>query len=183
MRSDYPNSDLINKVNSEWINKVLIHPELCRDDPLDDEDDGGELALRRDLAAREAIPLPREPVQVLADLRKLRHPPPRVTVVPVARSSRRRSITRRVTERLVLGVAALGVGAAVWIAQGFQDATNAVSGREANAASEETAGLDATALKSTEPAWLAPEMLYATAIAPAPARRAAAPAFLPKPGR
>ena len=30
MRADYATSDLINKVNSDWINEVLINPELDR---------------------------------------------------------------------------------------------------------------------------------------------------------
>ena len=181
MRSDYPNADLINKVNSEWINKVLVHPELCRDDPADDDD--SDLVERHDFTVRETIPQRREPVQVLAELHRLRHPAPGIAVGRVVRSPRPRSITRRVAGRLALGVAALGIGAAVWLAQGFQEPTNAVSVYETHAPPEETAGIGATALKSADPAWFAPEMLYATAIAPSPARRAEAPLFLPRPGR
>jgi hypothetical protein len=185
MRTDYPNADLINKVNSEWINKVLVHRELADpvDDDVDDDDNEGDLTMRGYFSRGEAAPAPREPVQVLADLSRLRHPPPSMTVKPTAPSSRPRSILRRVGQRLALGVAVLAVGAAVWIAQSFQEATNSVSVQEATAPPQQTAQADTTALNSAEPAWFAPEMLYATAIASPPTRRAETPPFLPRAGR
>jgi hypothetical protein len=190
MRSDYPNSDLINKVNSEWINKVLVHPELGGDDPAGDDpadddpadDDGGDeddLTLLRDFAVRPGR-VRHEPAPVEA---RFAYPEPSIAVKRMARGSRRRSVARRVTERLVLGVAALGLFAGVWMTPGFQDSNDAVSRPATSEAAEETPEIDTTALRSTEPAWLSPEILYATAIAPSLIRRANAPPFLPRPGR
>jgi len=183
MRSDYPNSDLINRVNSEWINKVLVHPELCRADSVDDDydDDDHELALRDDVAWEEAPSMRHEPVQVLADLRELPHPESGLAVRQLARMSRPRSIARRVSERLALAVAALGFGAAAWMAPGAQEAPDLVSVGATNAAPEKATPTDTATRMLVEPAWFAPEILYATAIAP-PAQYAVAPA-LPRAGR
>jgi hypothetical protein len=175
MRSDYPNSDLINKVNSEWIDKVLVHPELYE---ADSGDEHGDL-LQSDLTVTQMRPLP--PLQVLAELRKLRHLPPSVTVKPTARSSRPRSIARRVSQRLALAVTALGIGAAAWTASRVPQAPNTVSVSETNTPPEEAGQTGTTALKLVEPAWFAPEILYATAIAPPPAQHEAP--LLPKAGR
>jgi hypothetical protein len=180
MRSDYPNSDLINKVNSEWFDKVLVHPELCHDDAVDDDSD---FSPRDDLSRGEAPPMPREPVQVLAHLRKLRHPDPDMADWSTTRTSRPRSIARRVSERLALAVAALGFGAAAWMAPGAQEATDPVSLSETNAPPERAAQTDATPRKLVEPSWFAPEILYATAIAPSSTRHAETPPPVTRPGR
>jgi hypothetical protein len=176
MKTDYPNADLINKVNSKWISKVLLDPELGGADAVDDD-----LAVRRDFTMR-LHRMRGELASAAPRCKPAGHPAPGIAVSGVARAPRR-SLARRVTERLVLGVAALGVGAAVWMTPGFQDASNAVSATEANAATEDAPQIDTTTLKSMEPAWLSPEMLYATAIAPPPTQRAEAPPPLPRLGR
>ena len=112
MRSDYPNSDLINKVNSEWFDKVLVHPELCHDDAVDDDSD---LMLRDDFSRGEAPPIPREPVQVSAHLRKLRHPEPDMADWSTTRTFRPRSIARRVSDIFSLSESNV-MYAAKWIA-------------------------------------------------------------------
>jgi hypothetical protein len=178
MRSDYPNADLINKVNSDWISKVLLNPELDGADAMDDDD----LELQRDFTIR-LHRMRDEPVPVVARSKPAAHPAPGIAVTRMARTSRRRSVARRVTERLVLGVVTLGLGAALWMTPGFQDASNTAAAPDANAAAEGTPQIDTTALKSMEPAWLSPEILYATAIAPPPSRRAEAVPSMPGSGR
>jgi hypothetical protein len=182
MRSDYPNSDLINKVNSDWINKVLLHPELGRADPVVVEDDD-DLTPQRDLTVRPSRG--RRGLAPAAErFTRVPHPEPGIAVKRMTRRSRRRSVARRVTERLVLGIAALGLGAGVWMLSGFQDARNTMSVHETStAAQEEAPEIDMTALRSTEPAWLSPETLYATAIAPSLARPVGAPLVVPRLGR
>jgi hypothetical protein len=179
MRSDYPNADLINKVNSEWISKVLHDPELGGAVSVDDDDD---LTPQRDFT-RRLRRMRCELAPPAARSKPAGHRAPGIAVTRVARAPRGRSVARRVTERLVLGIAALGLGAAVWMTPGFQDASNTVSATEANAATEDTPQIDTTALKSMEPAWLSPEILYATAIAPPPTRRAEAVPVPPRLGR
>ncbi len=178
MRSDYPNSDMINKVNSEWINKVLLNPEQERADPVVDDDDD-DLTLQRDVTERPSR-VRREPAA--ARFTRVAHPEPGIAVKRMARASRRRSVARRVAERLILGVAVLGLVAGVWMTP-FQGVTNAASGPATSAGAEGAPEIDTTALRSTEPAWLSPEILYATAIAPSLSRRAEAPPFLPRLGR
>ena len=179
MKSHHPDSDLItkvdcewiDKVNSEWIHKMLINPEFAHADPMDDADN----LIPGSRSARVQSRLkPREPVQILANLNRLRHPKPSVVV------ARPRSVARRVTERLAFAAAALGVGAAVWMTQGLQGAS--VSARGTTTAPQ-SAALNITALNSAEPAWLSPEILFAAAIPPSLTRRTEAPAFMPRPGR
>src|SRR5258708_31790578 len=105
MRADYATSDLINKVNSEWINEVLANPEFSRAEPGDDAAPGdahghdavdSDLRLRREFARKRAIMLRRDSTR--SDRRE--------PGIAIARPSRRRSVARRVAERLALaGVA------------------------------------------------------------------------------
>src|SRR5580704_6062314 len=68
MRSDYAKADLINKVNTEWIKKVLVNSEFSDPGPADDDDDDhddhrhhhpddvdddGELTPHRDFAIQQ----------------------------------------------------------------------------------------------------------------------------------
>src|SRR5260370_31807861 len=106
MRADYATSDLINKVNSDWINEVLVNPELDRADPRD-HDDGGDITLR---------PRWGEPVWPSASPIGTDDPEPGFADELIAL---RRSVARRVTERLALAVAALAiVWVGVWMAPG-----------------------------------------------------------------
>jgi hypothetical protein len=166
-------------VNSEWISKVLLNPEPGGADAVDAVDaldavdavDDDDLTLQRDFTIRLRR-MPREPAP--ARSKPAGHPAPGAAVTRMARASRRRSVARRVTERLVLGVAALGLGAAVLMTPGLRDARNTVFAPEATAAAEDAPEIDTTALKSMEPAWLSPEILYATSIAPPRTQRAEA---------
>jgi hypothetical protein len=188
MRSDYPNADLINKVNSEWTNKVLRNPELGRAEAADElgraeaTDDEDDPTLQSDFTIRLSR-MSREPAPVAARSKRVTYREPGIAVRRMARVSRHRSVARRVTERLVLGVAVLGLGAAVWMTPGFHDARNMGSATETTAGSETTPEIDATAFKPMEPAWLSPEILYATAIAPTLTRRAEAAPVPPRLGR
>jgi hypothetical protein len=149
MRADYATSDLINKVNSDWINEVLVSPELDRASPDDD----------RDLMSRRRWGEPVWPSTSSAeaddyepDIEELMAPRPRP-----------RSVARRVTERLALAVAALAVfWAGVWIAPEPQSMTNSATARATNAPPEPAADVNTAALR---PAWLAPEILYGPAMA------------------
>jgi hypothetical protein len=138
--------------------------------------------LRRDFTVRLHRMRP-ELAPAAAPSKPAGHPAAGIAVTRMARGPRRRSVARRVTERLVLGVAALGLGAALWMTPGFQNASNMVSAPETTAATQDTPQIDTTALKSMEPAWFSPEILYATAIAPSPARRAEAVPSMPRLGR
>jgi hypothetical protein len=193
MRADYATSDLISKVNSEWINEVLANREFGRADPGDDvpRDDvpadevhgdadhgnnGGssDLRLRREFARKRAILLQRGSTNV-------DHREPDITAMPTPRSSRQRSVARRIKERLALAIAALTlVAVAVWMAPEPQDVTNSMSARAASAAPEPAAPIDTTEL---QPAWLLPEILYGPAMARSPMPRAEAARSAPKMGR
>jgi hypothetical protein len=196
MRSDYAKADLINKVNTEWIKKVLVNSEFSDPGPADDDDDDhddhrhqhhddvdddSELPPHRDFAIQQPSGPENELSLLLTNLSRLQHPEPGAAKWR-ARRQQPRSVARRIAERLILGVAVLGVGVAVWVAPGFQDGTDVVLAQEPNTPSEQAAQIDTTALKSMEPAWLSPEILYATAITPARGQPAEAP-LLPRLGR
>lgn len=166
MRADYATSDLISRVNSDWIKEVLANPEFGGADPGDDvpgDDVVSDLMLQPGSSRKQAIPMWREPLRPSANLTRADQPEPGVTV---ARPSRRRSVARRVTERLALAVAAL---VAIWVgvrmAPQPRDVTGAVSGRATDASPEPAAPINATALR---PAWLLPEILYGPAMARSP---------------
>jgi hypothetical protein len=179
MRADYATSDLISKVNAEWINEVLVNREHDRADPVNDvpgsdfADDvhgtnngASDLRLRREFARKRTILLQR-------GSGRMDHHEPDITAMPLARSSRQRSVARRIKERLALAVAALAlVAVAVWMASEPQDVTSSIGAQAANAASEPAAPIDTS---QTKPAWLLPEILYGPAMARSPMQ--------PKPGR
>jgi hypothetical protein len=157
MRADYATSDLINKVNSTWISEVLANPEFSRAEPGDDvaadeahgDDIDDDLRLRREFARKRTILLRRDSTRI--DRRE-------------PRPSRRRSVARRVTERLALAVVALAVASVgTWMAPEPQDVTNAVPVHAANA--EPAAPINTAGLR---PAWLLPEILYGPAMARSP---------------
>jgi hypothetical protein len=165
MRADYATSDLINKVNSDWINEVLANPEFGRADPADDEVAGDLLLLRRQYAQKQTISHWRVPARpslnsTSADLEQS------VAAEPLARAARPRSVARRVAERLALAVAALAiVGVGVRMAPEPQDVTNSVSVQTTNAWPEAAAPIGTAGLR---PAWLSPEILYGPAMARSP---------------
>jgi hypothetical protein len=195
MRADYATSDLVSKVNSDWINEVLAHREFRHADPAEDvvgsdvADDAAagavdastadDLRLRREFARKRAILLQRGATG------SERHEPD-IAIDPFSRRSRRRSVARRITERLALAVAALAmVAAAAWMAPEpqdltSQDETTSVSTRAASAAPEPAAPVDTAEL---QPAWLVPEILYGPAMAHSPVSRPEASRPAPQPGR
>ena len=153
MKADYATSDLLNKVNSDWINEVLVNPELDRAGSDDDSD----------LAQRRRWGEPAWPSTSAAEADDY-EPDIDELIAP-----RPRSVVRRVTERLALAVAALAVfWVGVWITPEPQDVTKSVTARAAIAPPEPVADFSTAALR---PAWLAPEILYGPAMAhsiPAP---------------
>jgi hypothetical protein len=195
MRADYATSDLISKVNSEWINKVLV--DIDRTGPQDDDvpDDrvggdpvsgnhfsqneltrneliGSDHRLRREFARKRATLLERGATS------NGRHEPD-IAIDPTRRY-RRRSVARRIKERLALAVVALAVvGAAAWMAPEPQDAMSSASTRAASAAPEPAAPIDTAEL---QPAWLVPEILYGPAMAHSPVSPAEASRPAPRPG-
>jgi hypothetical protein len=153
MKADYATSDLISKVNSDWINKVLVNPELGRTDAGDHH--ASDLILQSQSTWTPTIHRWGEPVWPSTDTRNLDEAG--VADQPAARSSRRRSVARRVTERLALAVAALAVvGVGVRMAPEPRDIANSP---------EPTASIQTTELR---PAWLVPEILYGPAMARSP---------------
>jgi hypothetical protein len=195
MRADYATSDLISRVNAEWLNEVLANREFDRTGPGDDvpgndvpgndvprantprndvpvdevhrnSDRAGDLRLRREFARKRTILLQR-------GSGRMDDHDPDITAMPLARSSRQRSVARRIKERLALAIAALAlVAVAVWMASEPQDVTSSIGAQAANAAPEPAVPVDTS---QTKPAWLLPEILYGPAMARSP--------MLPKPGR
>lgn len=161
MRADYATSDLISKVNSDWINEVLINPELDRAGP------GHDVVvseLPRQSSRKQATPVRRDPVPPAANSTKAGEPG--LTVEPIARLSRRRSVARRIKERLALAVAALAVAwVGLWMAPGPQNVTDSVSVPTTSASPETAPPINTTELR---PAWLLPEILYGPAMARSP---------------
>jgi hypothetical protein len=166
MKADYATSDLITKVNTTWINEVLANPELSRAEPGDDvaagvahRDDAvvdSDLRLRGEFARKRTIMLQRDSTR-----RDCQEPD-----ITIARPSRRRSVARRIAERLALAVVALVLASlATWMAPEPQDATSTVPARIANASPEFAAPVNTTELR---PAWLLPEILYGPAMARSP---------------
>jgi hypothetical protein len=196
MRADYATSELISKVNSDWINEVLAHREFRHADPAEDvagddvADDApagavdesttaaDDLRLRREFARKRAILLQRGATG------SGRHEPD-IAIDPTPRS-RPRSVARRIKERLALAVAALAmVAAAAWMAPEpqdvtSQDVTGSVSTRAASAAPEPAAPVDTAEL---QPAWLVPEILYGPAMTHSPVSRPESSRPAPQPGR
>jgi hypothetical protein len=192
MRADYATSDLISKVNADWINEVLAHREFRPTDPeegvaqsdvADDAPAGpvdesataaDDRRLRQEFARKRAMLLQRGATG------SGRHQPD-IAIDPTSRRYRRRSVARRIKERLALAVAALAVvGTAAWMAPDPQDVTGSVAARAAGAAPEPAAPIDTAEL---QPAWLVPEILFGPAMARSPVSPAEASRPAPKPGR
>ena len=134
----------------------------------------GDLRLRREFARMRAILMQRDATQI-------DHAAPDIARAPTTRLSPRRSVARRIKERLVLAVAALAiVGAGTWMAPEAQDVTNSVAAPAASAAPEPSAPINTAEL---QPAWLVPEILYGPAMARSPIPHAEVPRSAPKPGR
>lgn len=153
MRADYATSDLISKVNVDWINTVLVKRELDRADG--DDAMAGDLTLPSG-SARQIIPLWPKPVPA-AKSRAVDG----VTIDAIATPSRCRSVARRVTERMALAVAALAVA---WM--GIQKAPElSIPARATNASPGPATPISTTELS---PGWLLPEILYGPAMASSP---------------
>jgi hypothetical protein len=153
MRADYATSDLISKVNSDWINAVLVNRELDRAS----HEDGatGDLTLLSG-PSRQIIPLWPKPVPP-AKSRAVEG----ITLNAVATPSRCRSVARRVAERMALAVAAVAVA---WMA--IQKAPElSVSARATIASAGPATPISATELR---PGWLLPEILYGPTMASSP---------------
>jgi hypothetical protein len=165
MKADYATSDLITKVNSDWINDVLASPEFGRADPGDDIADD-LLLLRHQYAQKRTMSRWRGPVRPSANSTIADRPERGVAAEPIDRPPRLRSVARRVAERLALAVVAMAVvGVGAWIVSGAQDVTSSVSVRATNASPEPAPPIDTTELR---PAWLLPEILYGPAMARSP---------------
>jgi hypothetical protein len=161
MRADYATSDLISKVNSDWINAVLVNHELDRSD-TDDEGLLGEIG--RPDSGKQIIPSWPKPAPRPAYSSKAAGPD--IDIESIISPPRGRSVARRVTERLALAVALL---AAVWtgvrMTPASRDTTDSISVPAPDTSSEA-----AVAIKTTElrPGWLLPEILYGPAMASSP---------------
>ncbi len=156
MKADYATSDLISKVNSDWINTVLLNPDLDRADDRDDVR-AGDITLQSD-SERQIIPMWPRPAAESLEVEE-----PDITASPTAPPYRRRSVARRVTERLALAVTALAVA---WAGiQMAPEPANSVPAQATNASPD-----TATPISTTEPrpAWLVPEILYGPAMASSP---------------
>jgi hypothetical protein len=194
MRADYATSDLISKVNSDWINEVLAHREfrhadaaedvggndVADDAPVDavDASTADDIRLRREFARKRALLLQRGATASGPH-------EPDIAIDPTPRY-RPRSVARRIKERLALAVAALVmIAAAAWVAPEpqdvtGQDVTGSVSTRAASAAPEPAAPVDTAEL---QPSWLVPEILYGPAMAHSPVSRPETSRPTPKPAR
>ena len=195
MRADYATSDLISKVNADWINEVLAHREFRRTDPAEDvtgnnvADDAAVGAVDESTTAADDLRLRQEFARKRAMLLRRgatgseRHEPD-IAIDPFPR--RPRSVARRIKERLALAVAALAmVAVAAWMAPepqdvAGQDVTGSVSTRAAGAAPEPAAPVDTAEL---QPSWLVPEILYGPAMAHSPVSRPETSRPAPQPGR
>ena len=170
MRADYATSDLISKVNSDWINAVLINRELDHGDA----DDDGAPASPRCSPARASKSSARGRSRAAIGEAARRIARPIVILDPMARLHRRRSVARRVGERLALAVAALAI---VWVgiraAPEAREATDQVAAHATSAAPDPVAPISTTELR---PGWLLPEILYGPAMA-------SSPISAPRPGR
>jgi hypothetical protein len=169
MRADYATSDLISKVNADWINAVLINREFDHGDADDGAPDEPALPGGSGKQIVRSWPKPVPPAAKPAMIER-----PVVIHDPIARLHRRHSVARRVGERLALAVAALAI---VWVgiraAPEAREATDQVAARATSAAPDPVAPINTTGLR---PGWLLPEILYGPAMA-------SSPISAPRPGR
>jgi hypothetical protein len=170
MRADYATSDLISKVNSDWINAVLVNRELDHGDAADDGVPG-EAALPPGWVKQIVRSWPK-PVPPSAKPSKTARPV--VIVDKFARLHRPRTVARRVGERLALAVAALAIlWVGIRVAPEARGATDQIAVRATNAAPDPVAPIDAA---EPRPGWLLPVILYGPAMA-------SSPISAPRPGR
>jgi hypothetical protein len=108
--------------------------------------------------------------------------------VPRDLRPRRRSVARRIKERLVLGVAALALfGAWIWLAPESSYTTSASPLTDTDvpsgsiAAAEATAAISPVASNSTMPVWFSPETLRLPAVVLPPSAPSGADAAVPLP--
>jgi hypothetical protein len=161
MKADYATSDLISKVNSDWINEVLVNPELDRIGPGEHEI-VTDLMLRPQYPRTQSTPRWREPAPAPAEPADVDF----LEVQAMVRLSQGRSVARRVAERLALAAAALALaGMGIRMSPGAQDVTNPVSVQATSASSEVATPINATEL---QPGWLLPEILYGPTMASSP---------------
>jgi hypothetical protein len=161
MRADYATSDLISKVNSDWINAVLVNRAFDRADAGDGA--AGDLTLQPG-SGMQIIPLWPKPAQPATKSCEIEGPV--ITLDPIAPHSRHRSVARRVTERMALAVTALAiVWAGVRMVPAFPDEKDSVSVSATNGSPEQVAPISITELR---PGWLLPEILYGPAMASSP---------------
>jgi hypothetical protein len=159
MKADYATSDLISKVNSDWINEVLVNPELDCIGPGDHEI-VTDLMLRPQYPRTQSTPRWREPAPAPAEPADVDS----LEVQPMVRLSQGRSVGRRVAERLALAAAALALaGMGIRMSPGAQDVTNPV--QATSASSEVATPINANEL---QPGWLLPEILYGPTMASSP---------------
>jgi hypothetical protein len=158
MKADYATSDLISKVNSDWINEVLVNPELDRIGPGEHQI-VTDLMLRPQYPQTQSTPRWRETAPAPTDVDFLE-------VQPMVRLSQGRSVARRVAERLALAAAALALaGMGIRMSPEAQDVTNPVSVQATSASSEVATPISANEL---QPGWLLPEILYGPTMASSP---------------
>ncbi len=163
MRADYATSDLISKVNSDWINTVLVNREFDR--AGSDDSVAGDLTLERDFGM-QIISLWPKPGRPAARSRAVEGPV--ITIDAIAPPSRHRSVVRRITERMALAVAALVLA---WM--GIQKTAEPSESAPTADSSPGSATPISTELR---PGWLLPEILCGPAMA-------SSPISAPRPGR
>jgi hypothetical protein len=154
-----------------------------------DEDDDPTLVPQDEPAEEEAPPEPRrEPTWPqprpqrretldVSDLPDRDQIEPRVAPGPKLYLSEPRSVTRRVGERLALGVVALALlGVWIWMGEGPRKVTDSASLRGAVVPTEPAVSYDVPDAKAQQPTWLSPEILYAPPITPSPPSSTSSPA-------
>jgi hypothetical protein len=154
MKADYATSDLISKVNSDWINAVLVNHNPDRAGDRDDAA-AGDITLQSD-SGRQIIPMWPRPA---AEARAIEE----ITAEPTAPPHRRRTVARRITERMALAVTALAVA---WA--GIQMAPEPASSVSAQTPSASPEPATPISTSEPQPAWLLPEILYGPAMASSP---------------
>ncbi|HEY4407175.1 MAG TPA: hypothetical protein VGN55_21215 [Xanthobacteraceae bacterium] len=161
MRADYATSDLISRVNADWINAVLVNREFDRADA--GEGAAGDLTPQPG-SEMQIIPVWPKPARPATKSRQVQGPV--ITLDPIAPHSRHRSTARRIAERMALAVTALGVvWAGVRMAPEPRDVKDAVSVSATYGSPEQVAPISTGEL---QPGWLLPEILYGPAMASSP---------------
>ena len=155
MKADYATSDLISKVNSDWINAVLVNHDPDRADDRDDVA-AGDITLQSD-SGRQIIPMwPRPAAEVARGRGDHRRPDCAALSPPLGRAQDHRTD----------GARGHGSGRSLG---GNPDGPGAGEfGRRRKPRTHRPK--PATPVSTTEPrpAWLLPEILYGPAMASSP---------------